>query len=460
MRLVELRVPDDVSGSATTTLDDAGVEYTVIDRGSAPGTMLLRFPVPAGAVDSVLQLLYDAGVPEDTYLTVAEIERAQVADQGVSEYVDGPLGDLGISHPEIRKRAEDLQPNRPTYIALAFLSALVAAAGLLLDSAIVVVGAMVISPFAGSSLSASVGAVIDDWDMVVHSTVSQLLGLAIGFVGAASVAAVLRWTQFVPEKLVVTQLGVLSSFVTPNVLTLAIAVCAGAAGALALATDLPVSIAGVAVAAALVPSAATAGIGTVWGDWVVVVGAVVLLAMNIVFINLTAYLTLVALGYRSSALQTIRDDLRPSVRAGAYGLAILAFAVVVVVTGFATYEQVRFERTVNDGVNDVLAQGEYSAVELDSVAAEYHGLDTTAGTDTVTVVVSHPDGEFYPDLANDLEERLGEVVGQDVAVRVRFETYQQPDDDQSASVALENPSSVSPHSTTKGLPHHLASVRA
>lgn len=152
-----------------------------------------------------------------------------------------------------------------TYLAFAVASAVVAASGLLLDSA-VVGGAMVIAPFGGSTLSASVGAVVDAREMVVDSATSQLGGRLVAYVGGVATSVFLRRSGFVPATLEVGRIGQGAVFATPNLLTLAIVLSVGLAGALAHATDLPVSIAGVAVPAAIVPAGATVGVGTAWGD--------------------------------------------------------------------------------------------------------------------------------------------------------------------------------------------------
>ena len=302
MRLIQLFVPRTDRDAVRERLAEMDVEYVFSEADSRRDGNLAYIPVPTGAVDRVLEELYDAGLDENTYTVVTDADRATVpnADELVDRYVEGPKGDRGASHMEIRERADDLKPDRATYIAFAIASAIVAVGGLLLDSAIVIVGAMVIAPFAGSTLSASVGAVISDREMVVNSAISQILGLIVGFVGAVAMSIFLQRTGFMPPMLAITQVSQVSAFATPNLLTLIIAISAGFAGALALATDLPVSIAGVAVAAAIIPAVATAGIGTVWGLPIVVLGAIVLLLMNIVFINLSAYVTLISLGYRSS----------------------------------------------------------------------------------------------------------------------------------------------------------------
>jgi hypothetical protein len=105
--------------------------------------------------------------------------------------------------------------------------------------------------------------------MVVDSATSQLGGLLVASAGGVATSVFLRRSGFVPATLEVGRIGQGGVFATPNLLTLAIPVSAGIAGALAHAIDPPVSIAGVAVA--IVPAAAAAGVGTAWGDPVTVV---------------------------------------------------------------------------------------------------------------------------------------------------------------------------------------------
>jgi uncharacterized hydrophobic protein (TIGR00271 family) len=421
-------------------LDDLDAEYVVVDEASDLTTTVVQIPVPDGATDAVLDYLTDAGLSEDAFTVVTEATgRRDVNQQLTDQFVEGPAGGSGISHPEIRERALDLQPDRPTYVALAALSAIVATAGLLLDSAIVIVGAMVVAPFAGSSLSASVGAVIDDRKMLVESINSQLLGLGVGFVSALTVAVVMRQTSFVPSGIAITRMEQVGFFLTPNLLALAIAICAGAAGALALATDLPVSIAGVAIAAAIVPSVATGAIGIVWGDALLTLGALVLLCMNIVFINLTAYLGLVGLGYRSSLVRDTWTDLGPSLRTGAYATVVVVFAVVVAATGAATAQYILFEHTVNENVEAVVDDPVYDDLELVSVQAEYNDMDVLGRAESVTVTVARSSDEDYPLLAEALERQINENSGHEVSVSVRFLEYQTADAPSAADASVSEP---------------------
>ena len=428
MRKIQVRVPGAVREAVTAALAGEDIEYLLTEEASGRGAVIIEIPVPTGAVEGVLELLYDAGLSEDAYTVVSDIQETETGTQNIESlterFVEGPPGE-GLSHPRLRERALDLQPGRATYVAFAALSAVVAVAGLLLNSAIVIVGAMVIAPFAGSSLSASVGAVISDREMVTESVVSQLLGLLVGFASALAVSLFVRVTAFVPAELAVAKIEQVGFFLTPSLLALAIAVCAGAAGALALATDLPVSIAGVAIAAAIVPSVATAAIGVVWTQPLVVLGAVVLLFMNIVFINLTAYLALVGLGYRSSVLARTREDFRVSLRTGAYALLVVAFAVAVVFTGAATAQQVAFERTVNQEVQSVLDEPAYEDLSLVGVTTDYTDLGLFDREESVTVTVSRSTNAEYPLLSQTLRVGISADTGRQVSVEVELRESQQ-----------------------------------
>ena len=440
MRLIEIFVPSDDRVAIESALDEMGVEYLFVDEDSSRDGSVANIPVPGGAVETVLERLYDAGLDEDTYTVVTDVERANIpnVEELTDRYVEGPRGDRGASHPEIRERAEDLKPEFATYVAFSALSAIVAVGGLLLDSAIVIVGAMVIAPFAGSTLSASVGTVIGDRGMVVESARAQVVGLVVAFVGAVLMGLLLRQAGFVPGSLVVARVEQVSVFLTPNLLTVVIAIAAGLAGALALATDLPVSIAGVAVAAAIVPAASAAGIGVVWGEPLMVLGAIVLLLMNIVFINLSAYVALVSLGYRSSVLRSLREDFVVSPRTGGYALLVVLFGVVVALTAAGTYQHVVFEQDVNQEVQATMDDPAYSTLELGTVQTDYNHMNVLSSEISVTVAVTRSTDAAYPELDETLQTRISEATGRPVTVNVQFQDVEraEPDPSETRSSSL------------------------
>ncbi|MFC6726854.1 TIGR00341 family protein, partial [Halobium palmae] len=148
--------------------------------------------------------------------------------------------------------------------------------------------------------------------------------------------------------------------------------------------------------------------------------AVALLVVNIVFINVTAYLGLVGLGYRSSVVRTTRERLRVNARTGAYALATALFVVVLAATVVATYQHLAFAHAVNQDVSSVLDETEYSSLELVEVRTEYSGVGPFSRPESVTVVVTRDAGEEYPEVAADIRDLVQGDTATDVDVGVRF----------------------------------------
>ncbi|WP_135304283.1 TIGR00341 family protein [Haloarcula amylovorans] len=427
MRLIQLRVGDEEEDAVIDVLDEENIEHIAAAERDDSDAIILYFPLPDGAVEKVLDRLYDAGLDEDAFTIITDIQSATTPtfDELESKYTQGPDDEVGLSHATLRANAREVTPGRAMFVIFAALSAIVAAAGLMLDSAIVIVGAMVISPFAGSALSASVGAVIGDYPSILDSIKSQLLGLVVAVTASTAAAAVFKWGYLVPPNLAIENISQVSAFSIPIVLTYVIAIFAGAAGALALATDLDVSLAGVAVAAAIVPAAAAVGIGIIWRDPTVVFGALVLLLMNLLLINLSAYVSLMLFGYRSSPSTRLVEYVTLDPRA--VGYAVVGAVVLVALLGAiaSTYQYLAFVETANHNVEDVLTQQRYEELELIDVQTDYGAQLLRKGdSDTVSIVVGRSSDRNYSALSATLQREIAEDTPREVAVEVQFADYQ------------------------------------
>ena len=427
MRLIQIRVTNESRDDVLDALDEASADYVIADEAAGNDASIVYFPTPAGAVEEMLDRLSEAGLEDDAFTIITQIETATTPhfDELEGRYTQGPEDEIGLSHAELRTKAQELTPETTMFVVFAALSAVLATAGLLLNSAIVIVGSMVVAPFAGSSLSASVGLVSDDLHSTVKSLQSQLLGLAVAIVSATGAAFVFRWGYLVSPTLDVGQIAQVTGFSTPTLLTLTIAIVAGAAGALALSTDLPVAIAGVAVAAAVVPAAAAVGVGLVWDEPLLALGAFALLLVNVVFINLTALFSLLGFGYRPAEFGDLLEPLSLSPRTVAGGAAAVVLVMLVVVVLFSTYQYFLFGQTVNRNVDEVLAEPEYASLELASVTAEYGAGGLFGREGSVTVVVARTAGTAYPRLPERFQRHIAADTNRNTTVEVRFIEYRQ-----------------------------------
>lgn len=422
MRQIKVVVPEDDLDEALAVLDQETIDYIVTRSATAEDLVLLEFPLPTQAVEYILNKLREVGLDDDRYTVITATETAKTANFHELEdrFVAGPEEDDSVAPEEIRGKALGMYRNNLTYYGLTLLSTIVATAGLLLDSPAIVVGAMVIAPQVGSALISGVGIVLDDRRMLWVGFRSQILGFAMAIGGAAVFGFLLKRGGFVSALLAVSDVSQVASRVSPGFLTLAVAVCAGAAGALALATALPVSLVGVMIAAALVPAAAAVGIGIAWGEPHVALGAGLLLLVNAVAVNLSAFGVLWYLGYRPPDWQSA-SGLDVLIQSWATAATIVVLVALLVGASTLLAAPIAFERASTDAIEGVLERPEYEAVELVRVRADVGVGLSPSHKDSVTVTVNRPADTAYPRLPERLSSAIASETGRKVRVVVEYE---------------------------------------
>ena len=177
----------------------------------------------------------------------------------------------------------------PSYLTLMLLATLLATFGLFANSTPVIIGAMILAPLMGPIVSMALGTLRQDEGLMIASARSIGIGTAL------SIACAVLATWLIPLQTVNSEIA---ARISPTLLDLGVAVVSGVAGAYAHArAEVAKSLAGVAIAVALVPPLAVAGIGLGWGDFTVFWGAFLLYLTNLVGIVLAAVLTFLFLGY-------------------------------------------------------------------------------------------------------------------------------------------------------------------
>ena len=175
------------------------------------------------------------------------------------------------------------------FVIMMILSTLIATFGLFGDSSPVIIGAMILAPIISPIVSFSMGMVRYDTKMLKTGIISILFGTLVSLFFAAII------TILIPMKV---HTSVIDARLSPNLLDLGIAVVSGIAAAYAHAKEgIAKSLAGVAIAVALVPPLAVAGIGIGWWDWEVFSGAFLLYLTNLAGIILFSGFTFLILGF-------------------------------------------------------------------------------------------------------------------------------------------------------------------
>jgi len=176
-----------------------------------------------------------------------------------------------------------------TFMILLILATMIATFGLFINSSSVIIGAMLLAPLMQPIVSLSMGVLRQDGSMQRHAVRTIGIGVTAVLMTAALIAFALPMQRLTTE---------MAGRLSPTILDLFVAIASGVAAAYAKNNEKILgSLAGVAIAVALVPPIAVAGIGLGWGEWSMFSASFLLFVTNLVGIVLAAAMTFMVLGY-------------------------------------------------------------------------------------------------------------------------------------------------------------------
>jgi uncharacterized hydrophobic protein (TIGR00271 family) len=175
------------------------------------------------------------------------------------------------------------------YLVLMVLSTMLATVGLYLNSASVIIGAMLLAPLMTPIVSLAMGILRGNIDLFKNSIGKIVIGIIIALLSSALI------TFLFPDKPITEEM---LARLNPTLLDLGVAIISGIAAAYSKSfKEIIQSLAGVAIAVALVPPLAVAGIGIGRWDFHFFYQAYLLFSTNLVGIIIAAIFTFRVLGY-------------------------------------------------------------------------------------------------------------------------------------------------------------------
>jgi len=176
-----------------------------------------------------------------------------------------------------------------TFLALMVLSTILATLGLFANSTAVIIGAMLVAPLMTPIVSASMGLLRGDTSMIQDSLIKIFTGVVLALMASSFMAYLLPYSQVTPE---------MKMRINPTLLDLGVAILSGIIAAYSKSfKEIIQNLAGVAIAVALVPPLAVAGIGLGYGELTLFSGAFLLFFTNLVGIIIAAVITFNVLGF-------------------------------------------------------------------------------------------------------------------------------------------------------------------
>lgn len=174
------------------------------------------------------------------------------------------------------------------YLALILASCAIATFGLFENSPAVIIGAMIIAPLMPAIQAIAYGALEGEADVVRRGAITLCAGVLFSIALSWAIARVVGISEFGTEIL---------GRASPTLLDLGIALAAGAIGAFArIRIAIAGTLAGTAIAVALMPPLCVVGIGAAAGSWQLSRGALLLFVTNLLGIMLAGMLVFLLAG--------------------------------------------------------------------------------------------------------------------------------------------------------------------
>ncbi len=210
---------------------------------------------------------------------------SQVVEATLSDYLTNLEKEYESKEVKVKKKKliEEYQslidPNvnfNKNLLFMIVIAAGVAVVGLFANNASLVIGAMLISPLLGPISAFSFNTVVGKTNKMLKALISGLI-LLVSVIATGALITIIA-LQF--ADLPLTDEILSRTIISPVFLGVAIAL--GLAGGIAMSTDIPGILVGVAIAAALVPPATVAGIGIALWDFDIFSSALTLTGANII----------------------------------------------------------------------------------------------------------------------------------------------------------------------------------
>ncbi len=273
-----------------------GTAHLVVLPGAArnpPGDVVMC-DVAREAADELLGGLRESGLERDGSIAVESIDLSlsKRADKAEEE-APGEAADA-VLWEELTEATHEESTLSITYLAFITLATMIAACGVVLDNAVLIVGAMAVGPEFGPLAGIGTALVRRAPRLALRSVVALLAGFALAMAVTVGFSLFMdACGLFTRAKLEAPRPN--TNFVyAPDAFSFVVAVLAGAAGTLSLTSAKSGALVGVAISVTTVPAAANAAVALAYGDTAQTWGSTKQLLLNLFGIVLAGTLTLLA----------------------------------------------------------------------------------------------------------------------------------------------------------------------
>ena len=275
-------------------LDQAAVHNLVLWAGVArrPDGDLIQFDVAREAGNDIVTLLRSQSLDHRGSIAIERIDTA-ISDAAAHAELQAP-GDPSeaVIWEEVESRLRDDSSLSVSHVIMLTIAVAIAAIGILTDSAVLIVGAMVIGPEYGPLASIALGL----HQRRRHRVARGLRTIAVAFPIAIAITYLLSMiidaAGQTPAAYSSGQRPLTQFISQPDIFSIVVAILAGIAGTIALTEAKAGSLVGVLVSVTTVPAAANIAVALAHQRGSEAIGATIQLFLNLAAITITGAITL------------------------------------------------------------------------------------------------------------------------------------------------------------------------
>jgi uncharacterized hydrophobic protein (TIGR00271 family) len=291
---LRLTVPADRVDDVLDLLDGhVGVVHLVHLPGVVrrPPGDLVMCDVARESVDELVDALQALGVEQHGGISIESVDStlSATSDRAVAR-APGHGGDA-VVWDQVIETADTESTLTATFVTFLTISALLAAIAIVTDSAIVLIGGMVMGPEFSPLAGIALGIAHRNRRLVRQSTRTLLLGFAIATTLTILAALLMRVAGWASVADLIAERPATGFITRPDRWSFPVAFIAGTAGMLALTSAKSSSLVGVFISVTTVPAAAAFALGVAFGDWPDAARSALQLGINVVGILLAALVT-------------------------------------------------------------------------------------------------------------------------------------------------------------------------
>ncbi|AWW38090.1 DUF389 domain-containing protein [Streptomyces cadmiisoli] len=308
---LRLITPSETTEDVVRLIEDTvGTTHLVVLTGAArnPDGDVVLCDVAREAGDGLLTGLQRLGLDDSGSIAVENIDLSLStrADKAEAE-APGEAADA-VLWEHLTDATHEESTLSVTYLAFITLATMIAACGVVLDNAILIVGAMAVGPEFGPLAGISTAMVQRRPRLALRSMIALLVGFAVAMTVTVGFSFFMDAVGLFTKEQLEGDRPQTGFVYAPDWFSFVVAVLAGAAGTLSLTSAKSGALVGVAISVTTVPAAANAAVALSYGDTRQTWGSTEQLLLNLLGIILAGTLTLLAQKWFWSTRRTGRTS--------------------------------------------------------------------------------------------------------------------------------------------------------